>query len=132
MPGSFFDSHILLYAAGRDPVKAGLARSRIADGGMISVQVLNEVANVARKKLGLDWDGIERLLEPFLASLTVVDVTVATHVQGLAVGRRYQLAVYDSMIVAAALACGCDILWSEDMHDGLIVERQLTIRNPFA
>ncbi len=35
------------------------------------------------------------------------------------------------MIVAAALAAGCDTLWSEDMQDGFIVEGRLRIANPF-
>jgi predicted nucleic acid-binding protein len=39
--------------------------------------------------------------------------------------------VYDGMIVAAAQLAGCRVLYSEDMHDGLVIDR-LTIRNPFA
>lgn len=52
--------------------------------------------------------------------------------KGLRLAERYQLSLYDGMIVAAALDAGCDTLWSEDMHDGLVVETQLTICNPFA
>jgi len=36
------------------------------------------------------------------------------------------------MIVASALIAGCTKLWSEDMHDGLLVEGQVQIVNPFA
>jgi predicted nucleic acid-binding protein len=132
MPGSFFDSNVLLYAAGRDPLKAGLARSRIADGGVISVQVLNEVVNVGRNKLRLDWNEIGRLMSPFRAMLTVTDLTPGTHDRGVALARRYGFSIYDAMIVAAALAADCDTLWSEDMQDGLIVDDRLTICNPFA
>jgi predicted nucleic acid-binding protein len=35
------------------------------------------------------------------------------------------------MIVAAALLAGCDVLYSEDMHDGLVIEERLRIVNPF-
>jgi predicted nucleic acid-binding protein len=35
------------------------------------------------------------------------------------------------MIVASALTSGCTTLWSEDMRDGLLVEGQLRILNPF-
>ena len=45
---------------------------------------------------------------------------------------RYQFRIYDAMIVAAALAAGCDTLWSEDMQDGLMIDDRLAIRNPFA
>jgi predicted nucleic acid-binding protein len=44
---------------------------------------------------------------------------------------RYQLAYWDSLVVAATLAAGCSTLYSEDMHDGLVVDDTLTIANPF-
>ncbi|WP_309611667.1 hypothetical protein [Sphingomonas sp.] len=37
----------------------------------------------------------------------------------------------DATIVAAALLARCETLWSEDIQDGLVVEQQVTIRNPF-
>jgi predicted nucleic acid-binding protein len=49
MPASFFDSDVLLYVASRDPEKASKAEQILAHDGSISVQVLNEVANVARR-----------------------------------------------------------------------------------
>ena len=42
------------------------------------------------------------------------------------------MSVYDGLIVAAALGAGCDLLWSEDLHDGLVIEQRLRIVNPFA
>jgi predicted nucleic acid-binding protein len=36
------------------------------------------------------------------------------------------------MIVAAALLAGCDTLYTEDMHPGLVIENRLRIVNPFA
>ena len=49
-----------------------------------------------------------------------------------ALGERYRHSYFDSLILAAALECGCDTLASEDMQNGFIVESRLTIRNPFA
>ena len=51
---------------------------------------------------------------------------------GRALAERYGLSVYDAMIVATALIAGCTTLWSEDMQNGLLVEGQLRIMNPFA
>ena len=48
----FFDSNVLLYLASNDVAKANRAEALLADGGTISVQVLNEMSNVA-----LDYDG---------------------------------------------------------------------------
>ena len=61
-----------------------------------------------------------------------VDITVQTHQVGRALAEKYQLSVYDAMIVSAALIAGCTTLWTEDMHDGLLVEDRLRIVNPFA
>ena len=53
MPGSFLDSNVLLYVASGDPATADRAEQLIGAGGMISVQVLNEITNVARRKMGM-------------------------------------------------------------------------------
>jgi predicted nucleic acid-binding protein len=62
----------------------------------------------------------------------VEDLAVQTHDVGRALAERYGLSIYDAMIVASALVAGCTTLWSEDMQDGLVVEGQLRIVNPFA
>lgn len=59
-------------------------------------------------------------------------MTIQTHEVGRAVAERYGFSVYDAMIVAAALIAGCTTLHTEDMHDGLLVEGQLRLVNPFA
>ncbi|MBM1674995.1 hypothetical protein JQV74_18730 [Sulfitobacter mediterraneus] len=51
---------------------------------------------------------------------------------GRAITEKFQFSVYDAVIVAAALIAGCTTLWCEDMHDGLLVEEQLRIINPFS
>ena len=61
----------------------------------------------------------------------MVPLTETTHELGLVLAERHVLNVYDGMIVAAAQLAGCETLYSEDMHDGLVID-QLTIRNPFA
>lgn len=62
---------------------------------------------------------------------TVKAVTVQTHDKAMQLAERYGLSFYDSLVVSAALLSGCASLYSEDMQDGLLVEGQLTIRNPF-
>lgn len=134
MPGSsgdFLDTNVLLYVAGADPRKADRAEALIRDSGVISVQVLNELANVARRKMRLSWDETHALLATFRGLLDVRPTTLATHDKGMALAERYLLSIYDAMIVAAALEANCATLWSEDMQDGLLVDNRLRIRNPF-
>jgi predicted nucleic acid-binding protein len=58
-------------------------------------------------------------------------ITVEIHEAGIALAERYRLSVYDGMIAGAALDADCDVLWSEDMQDGLLIEGRLRVRNPF-
>jgi predicted nucleic acid-binding protein len=132
MPDSFFDSNVLLYFASADAAKADRAEALMKAGGTISVQVLNEMAAVMRRKFGYGWDEVASVLATIRRAFKVAPVLLATHDRGVALAQRYRIGIFDATILAAALEAGCDILWSEDMQHGLIVEGQLTIRNPFA
>jgi predicted nucleic acid-binding protein len=131
MPGSFFDTNILLYVASGDRAKAERAEQLIGEGGTISVQVLNEVANVARRKMDLTWMETREFLAMIRGLLPVEPITVEIHETGLALAERYHLATYDAMIAASALKADCDTLWSEDMQDGMVLDARLRIVNPF-
>ena len=131
MPGSFFDTNVLVYLASGDPTKADRAETVVATGGTISVQVLNELANVARRKMQMSWDETHAFLDMLRGLLTVHPITVETHEAGLRIAERYGLSLYDSMIAASALHAGCDTLWSEDMQHGMKLDEDLRIANPF-
>jgi predicted nucleic acid-binding protein len=127
----FFDTNVMLYLLSSDNAKADAAEELLATGGMISVQVLNEFTAVATRKLKMSWPEIEEILAQVRLVCPVQPLTVATHERALAVAQRYRLSIYDALIVAAALLAGCRTLYSEDMQDGQVIERQVTIRNPF-
>lgn len=127
---AFLDTNVLLYLLAGDR-KADRAEAVVSEGGTISVQVLNEFASTAIRKLGLSWAETSEALEAVRANCVVVPLTVETHDLGRNLAMRYGFAVYDAMIVAAALLSGAEVLYSEDLQHGLRVERKLTIRNPF-
>jgi predicted nucleic acid-binding protein len=130
MPGSFFDTNVLLYVASGDPAKADRAEKLIGAGGTISVQVLNEITNVARRKMGLSWTET-RALSMLRGLLPVQPLTIEIHETGLALAERHGLSIYDAMIAASALHADCDTLWSEDMQHGMVLDGRLRIVNPF-
>ncbi len=131
MPVSFFDANVLVYLASGDTAKADRAEAAITGGGSISVQVLNELANVARRKMQMSWDETHALLNTLRDLLTVHPLTVETHETGLGLAERYGFSTYDAMIAASAIHAGCDTLWSEDMQHGMMLDRGLRIVNPF-
>ena len=128
---TFFDTNVVLYLLSADTAKADRAEELLAAGGTISVQVLNEFAAVSRRKLHMEWPEIREALAPIRAVCRVEPLSADTHDRAIEIGERYGLSVYDSLIVAAALLAGCKTLYSEDMQHGQVMERTLTIRNPF-
>jgi predicted nucleic acid-binding protein len=132
MPGNFFDTNVLLYVASADSRKADRAEELVANGGTISVQVLNEVANVGRRKMHMPWTELRGFLALVRGLLAVEPITLGIHENGLTLCERYGFSLYDAMIAASALDADCDTLWSEDMQDGMILDDRLRIANPFA
>jgi predicted nucleic acid-binding protein len=131
MAGSFFDTNVVIYLSSADPAKADRAESLIGAGGTINVQVLNEVTNVARRKMGLSWAQTNAFLCSIRAILTIEPITLDIHLTGMMLAKRYGLSIYDAMIAAAALRADCDILFSEDIQHGMVIDGQLHIVNPF-
>jgi len=131
MPGSFFDTNVLMYVASGDAAKADRAEKLIDGGGTISVQVLNEITNVARRKMGLSWAETRAFLSTIRGLLSVQPLTIEVHESGIRLAKRYGFSIFDAMIAASALDADCDTLWSEDMQDGMMIENRLRIVNPF-
>jgi predicted nucleic acid-binding protein len=96
------------------------------------VQVLNEFANVSKRKLRADWNAINtRLILIRSVANSIHPITLESHALGVYFAERYQLALYDSVVLASAMLAGSDTLYSEDMQHGMVIEGRLTIRNPF-
>ncbi|MGO9059746.1 MAG: PIN domain-containing protein [Candidatus Binataceae bacterium] len=126
----FFDTNVLLYLLSADETKANRAEDLIASGGVISVQVLNEFASVAMRKLDMKIREIREVLATVRTVCSVRPIDMETHELGLDLAERHRFSVYDALIVGAALRAGCTVLYTEDLHDHQTIQR-LTIRNPF-
>ncbi|MFL6428103.1 MAG: PIN domain-containing protein [Acidobacteriaceae bacterium] len=128
---AFVDTNILVYALVRDDHRTAASEKILAENPVLSVQVLNECVDVLRRKLHWSWDRIEAdliLIEELCGP--PVALTHAAHRSAVEIAKRYNIRIYDALILAAALEAGCATLYSEDMHSGQKV-RSLTIRNPF-
>ena len=127
----FFDTNVLLYLLSADALKADRAESLLADGGTVSVQVLNEFAAVALRKLAMTVTELREILVPVRSVCRVEPVTEDTHDRALALAERYGFSFYDALLISAALRAGCARLYSEDLQHGQVIDRQLRIINPF-
>src|SRR5438477_7714993 len=114
MAGDFLDSNVLVYAFTDDP-RAPAAQALLERGCTISVQGLNEFANVARRKLDKSWQELRDDLAAIrTVCATVVPIDVAIHETGLRLAERHGFAFFDALMIAAALQAGSTTLWSED------------------
>ena len=129
---AFLDTNILVYSTLQDDARHVEAQRLLNAGGSISVQVLNEFANVAHRKLKKSWPEIELALQLLkLAFPAPAPLTAATNELAVALADQHQFAFYDALIVASALEAKCAKLYSEDMHHGMTIRRTLQIINPF-
>jgi predicted nucleic acid-binding protein len=127
----FVDSNILVYAFAIDE-RSAPAEALLQRGPVVSVQGLNEFANVARRKLGMNWDELREALSVIRTFCPVIlSLNIDTHENALRLAERYGFATFDALIVASALESDSDILWSEDMQHGMVIDGRLRIANPF-
>lgn len=128
----FFDTNVVLYLLSADIRKADAAERLVSAGGVVSVQVLNEAAAVARRKLGMPLHEIRLWLGAVRAACRVLPVTLTDHDEALRLCERHALSFYDALIVASALGAGAARLYTEDLQHGLVIDRRLQVVNPFA
>jgi predicted nucleic acid-binding protein len=127
----FIDSNVVLYLLSGDAAKADRAEAMLNKGGIISVQVLNEVTSVCLRKLKMSWEEIDAVLLAIKAACDVVPLTVESHERAVQIAKRFQLSIYDAQICAAAILSGAKTLQSEDMQSGMKIDG-LVVKNPFA
>ena len=127
----FLDTNVVVYAFSQDPYNER-ALALLSTGCTISVHVLNEFVNVARRKLGMNWSEIDEALVSVRAVCpNVLPVDIETHSLAVRLAARHGFAFFDALMVAAARQGGCETLWSEDMQDGSIIDGRLRISNSF-
>jgi predicted nucleic acid-binding protein len=133
----FLDTNVLIYWVDASP-RADQVEAFLAGDCVISVQVLNEFANVLRTKRNMPLADIAQLVETLLQTCDVCDLTVRVHHAALELAARYKLGIYDANILAAAAEMGCTAVYSEDMQHSMSIKipaslgsGALSIKNPF-
>lgn len=127
----FLDTNVLLYLFSSEVAKADRAEAIIAEGGILSVQVLNEFASVAFRKLGMSIAEIREALAAIRSLCGVVPLSEESHDLGLQIAEQYGTSIYDAMVIASATLAGCKELLSEDLQ-AQPKFTELVVRNPFA
>ncbi len=130
------DTNILVYAlAARSESTADrrtqIAEELLAEGGVVSVQILSEFFDVAMRKLKLGLEDLDRSLQAVSVLCgRAVSISADTHATAVKLSTRYGFRIYDSLVVASALESGCTTLYTEDLQDQQQIDG-LSIENPF-
>ena len=128
----FLDTNVLIHALAQGDRRSKTAEDLLNAGGIVSVQVLNEFVSVARRKLQMGWGDVQQALQSIRGLCgRPVSLTLQIHERSLRIAQKYHYEIYDASIIASALNARCSSLYSEDLHDGQVIEGWLTIRNPF-
>ncbi len=136
----FYDSNIWLYRFLTDPdcddseeiKKHNIATSLTSTNNILmSTQIINEICAVLLRKAKISEIQIRQIIQEFYEGCIVIEMDYDIIVRASELRTAYSFSFWDSLIVASALSTGANILYSEDMQDGLIVANQLTLINPF-
>jgi predicted nucleic acid-binding protein len=132
-PAFFLDTNVLVYSlSAQDAAKRETARALAeADRAWVSTQVLSELASVLTRRFGVPVPEARERVASIAAGCEVIVVSQSIVLDAFRVMERWGYGFFDSQIIAAALACGASVLYSEDLHDGQTVDARLSIRSPF-
>lgn len=120
---TFIDTNVLVYYVderypGKCRIASGIVASAIdSPDYLISAQVLNEFANVAVKKLSMPEDEASEYVREFM-QIKTVDQSADWTCSALQIKKQLGIQFFDSLIIAAAVANGCDTILTEDLADG--------------
>jgi predicted nucleic acid-binding protein len=126
------DSNILIYNHSLDyESKRLIARDFFKENPVVSSQVISEYLNVMKRNFKMQKLELMQLCSLWLEKCSVQPVILSTIKLAQELVDKYDFQIFDGIIVAAALEADCDILYSEDMQDGQVIENTLKIVNPF-
>ncbi|MFN0176684.1 MAG: PIN domain-containing protein [Saprospiraceae bacterium] len=129
----FLDSNIIIYAhTDLDLQKQQIAQQIISnEESIVSTQVLQETANSLFRKFEFPWADIQPVLSEIANNNLLHTNTAVTVADACRIAARYGFSFYDSLIIAAALEANAELLYSEDLQDGQVIDGALTIKTPF-
>ena len=132
---TFIDTNILVYCVYGTSDQKEIIGEILSDRKIIAIlstQVLKEFTNVSiKKKLHKTLPELKRHLSIIQQSFIIFEINTYTIFDALDIKESHKYSFYDSLIIASAIESKCATIYSEDMHHGQIIKKQLKISNPF-
>ena len=129
----FLDSDILVYSYSVTEIDKQLIARKLVEStySFISTQVLQELCNIVTRKFKFSYEQAITAVNESCQNNSLHINTENIVLQACRIAERYGFSFYDSMVVSAALESNCTIIYSEDLHDGQVIDEKLTVKNPF-
>jgi len=129
----FLDTNVLIYAYSDTELEKKAMVLPLLEDEMVclSTQVVNEFVWVMNKKFNVPMDSLRQIVINLFGLYHVGVISEATITKAMNMSAQLKFPYWDSLIVASALEAGCDILFTEDLQHGQVIENRLTVRNPF-
>ncbi len=131
----FIDTNVLIYAYTEKEIEKQNTALKILYSNrkniVISTQIVNEFSSVLIRKYKVKPDILFPRVKEFFTLFNVALIHYSTIEKAFNLIQKYNFSYYDSLIVSSALENKCSVLYSEDMHHGIVVENKLKIINPF-
>ncbi len=131
---AFLDTNILIYFYSENEVHKRNASCHALNNYncVTSTQALNEASNVWLKKYGWSSEKIKKHLDNIeLICDKIVSIQKDTINKALDLKDCYGYSYYDCLMLASALEYKCNVILTEDMSDGQLIDNELKIINPF-
>jgi len=130
---TFVDTNVLIYAFTADEPTKRETTLKFLDNCLpvISTQVIKEFSNILLKKTKINLKNIRETIKEIADVTSVVSEDLELIFLSFDIHERYEYSFYDSLIITAAISSKCQVLLSEDMQDGQIIDGKLKIVNPF-
>jgi len=126
------DTNILVYSHDNNGgIKQNIARDLIIRSPIVSTQVISEYINVLKRILKISKEQLFRIFMPNLDFCSIAVVDIETLHKAEHIMHKYDLQIFDSIIIASAIESNCKVLYSEDLQHNQIIEGTLMIQNPF-
>ena len=129
----FLDTNIILYNYSKDePKKKEVSQFLLIYNPQISIQVLSEISNVLLRKFKIAHDEVKNTINEIKNTISLCEsIDIEIVIKAIEISKKFQYSFYDSQIIASALVTNCDILFSEDLNDGHIINNKLKIIDPY-
>lgn len=129
----FIDTNVLIYAYSEtEPEKKEKVLALLEQKAVcLSTQVINEFIWTMSKKFSIAMDLLKPATHNFFSMYEVFLLDEEAIVKAIELVEQRHFSYWDSLILSAALRTNCNILYTEDLQHGQVIDNKLTISNPF-